>query len=253
MKVCIFVDGENFRHSIRDLFPKFNQNDYLPRDARWTDLFDWIATNVVVGGVAAQKVRTYWYVVGEMEFSPYRVGSLSNDPARLRRILSRNLGYKAILDGLANDALRIERMKEIVEELKSQEREVSSRFAGWRAIQNGISGKHDAVEFRRAGSLTCNLLDKNRFGREKSVDVKLASDLIFLKDIYDVAVVVSGDQDYVPAVELVKDYGKRVVNVAFERGNGQLLPGGARRLNRAADSSLVIKHRQFAEFLNMPG
>ena len=32
-RVCIFVDGENFRNSIVELFPTFKQHDYLPKTA----------------------------------------------------------------------------------------------------------------------------------------------------------------------------------------------------------------------------
>lgn len=112
-------------------------------------------------------------------------------------------------------------------------------------------GKHAAIEFRKAGTITCNLLENNRFGREKAVDVKLASDLIALKDIYDIAVIVSGDQDYVPAVQVIKDYGKRVVTVAFERRDGRLLPGGARQLNQASDWGLPVKHSDLDSFLKI--
>jgi hypothetical protein len=40
MKACIFLDGENFRHSLTKLFPEsFNPLDYLPKDADWTGFF----------------------------------------------------------------------------------------------------------------------------------------------------------------------------------------------------------------------
>ena len=43
-RVCIFVDGENMRHAIVELFPTpiFNEFDYLPKNADWTKFFDWI-------------------------------------------------------------------------------------------------------------------------------------------------------------------------------------------------------------------
>ena len=81
--------------------------------------------------------------------------------------------------------------------------------------------------------------------------MKLASDLIMLRDIYDVAIILSGDQDYVPAVEVVKDSGRRVVNVAFQTRGGQLLPGGARRLNQVTDRSISITHQDLGRFLNL--
>jgi uncharacterized LabA/DUF88 family protein len=64
------------------------------------------------------------------------------------------------------------------------------------------------------------------------VDVNLGVDMVLFRDIYDVAVIVSGDQDYVPAVQAVKDSGKHVVNVAFLARNGVLLPGGCASAER---------------------
>lgn len=189
-KVCIFVDGENFRHSIRGLFPEFNSSDYLPKRADWTQFFDWIAGRI---SESPHRVRTYWYVVRLLEFFPFGLNRLQHDHKKLRSTLSKSTSLKSILDG--------------------------------------ISTTHKAIEFRRAGSINCNLFQNNKFGSEKAVDVKLATDIITLRDIYDIAAIVSGDQDYVPAVEVIKDSGKRVVNAAFETQNGRLLPGGARRLN----------------------
>lgn len=83
------------------------------------------------------------------------------------------------------------------------------------------------------------------------MDIKLATDLIKLKDIYDVAVIVSGDQDYVPAVDAIKDFGKHTVNVAFLTEQNRLLPGGAKRLNQSTDRSMEIKHLDLKKYLNL--
>ena len=98
--------------------------------------------------------------------------------------------------------------------------------------------------------MTCNLFTK-QLGTEKAVDVKLASDMITLKDIYDIAIIVSGDQDYVPAVEVVKDAGKQVVNVAFLTRRGDLLPGGARRLNQVTDWHCEVGFGIFQNYLGI--
>lgn len=89
--------------------------------------------------------------------------------------------------------------------------------------------------------MTYDLFER-KLGREKAVDVKLACDMLMLRKIYDVAIIVSGDQDYVPAVEIVKDSGKEVVNVAFEKMNGTLIPGGARQLNIKTDDSFGVPY-----------
>lgn len=53
-------------------------------------------------------------------------------------------------------------------------------------------------------------------GRQKGVDVKIAVDMIdkAVQKVYDTAILVSGDSDLVPAVNLVKDIGAHV-EVAF--------------------------------------
>jgi len=252
MKACVFVDGENFRHSIVDLFPEFRQEDYLPKTANWTNLFDWIVRSVVEDG---ERIRTYWYVIKSLDFYPYRFP----DPQRtdypsktkeeLHRLLSKHKPYQQQLECLSGDDLDTA-MSGIVTVLKQRKENLQRRFDGWIEIQGGISLRHKAIEFRRAGAMTCRLFE-NVLGREKAVDVKLASDMITLKDIYDIAIIVSGDQDYVPAVEVLKDFGKRVVNVAFLTRGGRLLPGGARRLNQVTDWSFNIPHRELAEHLQI--
>lgn len=71
-------------------------------------------------------------------------------------------------------------------------------------------------------------------------------------DIYDVAIILSGDQDYVPAVQVVKDSGRRVVNAAFQTRSGRLLPGGARRLNQVTDRSINIGYDALNAHLKIP-
>ena len=64
------------------------------------------------------------------------------------------------------------------------------------------------------------------------------------------AIIVSGDQDYVPAAQKTQDLGKTVINVAFEKRNGDLLPGGARRLNIRCDDSISIPHAELLKFIS---
>lgn len=52
---------------------------------------------------------------------------------------------------------------------------------------------------------------------EKGVDAALVTDLLSLawQQAYDVAVLVSGDADYIPAVEYVQERGLKVINAAW--------------------------------------
>ncbi len=245
-RVCVFVDGENLRHSICDLFERFNKSDYLPHKAKWKDFFDFLVKKVHDDG---ERIRTYWYVVQHIDFFPYKFPDAEKKTDMLYKILSKHDPFKNILDDLEAED-RKDKMKELTEALKKKEAQMTTRFKGWDKIQNEIALEHDAVEFRRAGAIRYDLFT-NCFGTEKAVDVKFATDLITLTEIYDTAIIVSGDQDYVPAVQYVKDRGKRVVNVTFKTRNGRMLPGGARRLNEITDWSFAISYEECKEFLNI--
>jgi len=141
-------------------------------------------------------------------------------------------------------------MKEILNDLLKEQEKIEKRFDGWITIQNGIQKDNESIEFRRAGSNSYNLF-KRSFGFEKAVDVKLSVDLVLLRGIYDIAVIVSGDQDFVPAVQVVKDFGKKVVNVSFKTRGGELLPGGSRKLNIVTDGRLILEYDTLKNLLGL--
>lgn len=248
-RACVFVDGENFRHAIGDLFENFDRADYLPKKASWAELFDYLVTQTAHAVTCSdiERVRTYWYVVAHVDFFPYKFPDAERQTENLLRVLGKDRQLKDELEALQG-ARRIERMKQVVDDLRGRQTRMNNRFNGWVTLQNGIALRHPAIEFRRAGAIRYDLFTHS-FGQEKAVDVKLAIDLLKLRDIYDIAVIVSGDQDYVPAVEVVKDLGKTVVNVAFETRGGKLLPGGARWLNQITDNSLRIKYPDLSRYL----
>jgi uncharacterized LabA/DUF88 family protein len=245
---CLFVDGENFRHTISELFhSRFDKRDYLPKKADWTAFFDWLVE--AAAGAGAVRLRTYWYVVEHLDFYPYSLPSQGKDCDKLIRLLNKSEIISERLNDLNGVRLDAE-LTAIVKELTDQKQKIQSRFNGWQTMHNGIATRHRAVEFRRAGGIRYDLFTR-QFGQEKAVDVNLAVDLITLQSIYDTAIIVSGDQDYIPAVQRVKDSGKCVVNVAFKTPNGKLLPGGARRLNQLTDWSYEVQYEQFAQHLGL--
>ena len=72
-KVCTFVDGENFRYSTNKLFPN-NNTEYLPK-ANWSIFFDFLVTELKSKyqySENIERLRTYWYVVENIDFIPYR-------------------------------------------------------------------------------------------------------------------------------------------------------------------------------------
>jgi len=70
---------------------------------------------------------------------------------------------------------------------------------------------------------------------EKGVDVAIAVDMLRLamKDVYDTAILVSGDGDFAYAVEAAKDFGKHVENACTRSGQ-------SRHLKRACDRFVLL-------------
>ena len=251
-RVCVFVDGENLRYSIVGAFKGkglFDAREYLPAKANWAEFFDWIVQQVA--GIDGQRLRTYWYLIDGLAFQPYGLRNLAKpgQEEKARNVLSRNPRFRSELAALSGSDAEA-KIRETLAGMVAEKQKMSSRFDGWKEVQDGIAKRHRAVEFRRSGIMKYQLLEK-RFGQEKAVDVKLACDMLMLRDIYDVAIIVSGDQDYVPAVEIVKDSGKEVFNVAFKKMNGELIPGGARQLNIKTDDSFSVPYLELKRHMGL--
>lgn len=243
------MDGENFRHSLVDVFKgEFNPQDYLPKRANWTEFFDYLVSQATYYG-DVDRLRTYWYVVQHVDFRPYNLPNPESKKEEFIKIVNRDKNVRDEIERTSKEDLD-NRLKQIYTRMQARERSFSNRFQGWNTLQNGISAKHNSIEFRRAGAISYNLYQEG-LGQEKSVDVKLAIDLAVLKDIYDIAIIVSGDADYVPAVQAIKDFGKKVINVSFLTRRGDLLPGGARRLNHLTDTSIQVPYDVLKELLNI--
>jgi len=243
MDACVFVDGENFRFSIVELFKgEFRPQDYLPSTAKWSEFFEYVR----IQSNADFLLRTYWYVVDRIDAWPY--GLLKLPDEKLFKILSKDGETAGKLNAESNIVKKSELAKKIATQLEQEKDRMQSRFEGWRTVQDSIASNQDSLEFRRAGAIAYNCFT-GKLLKEKAVDVKLSVDLLELKDAYKMAIIVSGDQDYVPAVQALKDYGKIVVNVAFSRKDGSLLPGGARRLNIMTDKRITIPYEKCKELL----
>jgi uncharacterized LabA/DUF88 family protein len=70
----------------------------------------------------------------------------------------------------------------------------------------------------------------------KGDDIRLATDLIngAYENLYDFAIVVSGDEDFIPAIKLVQKMGKKVINAFFPKSSSYLL-------RNCCDSSINLK------------
>lgn len=72
----------------------------------------------------------------------------------------------------------------------------------------------------------------------KGDDVFLATDLIkgAYENLYDVAIIISGDADFIPAIRLVQKNGKKVINAFFPKSSSYLL-------RNCCDGSINLKKK----------
>jgi uncharacterized LabA/DUF88 family protein len=84
---------------------------------------------------------------------------------------------------------------------------------------------------------------------EKGVDILLATDMLSLayRNAYDTAILVSGDSDYIPVVEMVQQLGKRVENASFKKTSSY-------ELRKVCDDFILLDKYldKFTEPLNKP-
>jgi len=245
-KVCVFVDGENFRFSLTDLFRNetynFSKQDYLPK-ARWFDFFSCIVQEFGLG-LEYELLRVYWYVISTIDYRPHSV------PYEYEKILNIVKKYPQHHNDYKNHNNKDAFYKDFNRKLQQNKKTMQQRFEGWAKIHNSIEHSYSQIEFRRSGSIPCNLVDRS-LETEKGVDTQLATDLITLADIYDVAIIISGDADYIPPIKAIKNKGKLVCNVSFLSESGKQLPGGAGRLDNIVDIRQVIPFDKMLSWMDV--
>jgi len=123
---------------------------------------------------------------------------------------------------------------------------VQTRFEKFRGEQRIISENFPEITFQRNGSVYYN---SHGYQGEKGVDIALAIGMVDLMEDYDIAVLVSRDADFEPAVEHVQRHGKRVANVSFLKADGSELPGAATQLLDRVDGSIQLTHADMTRFM----
>lgn len=250
-KICIFIDGENLRHSIKGLFPDHYNNTHYYPFADW-DLFikaivQLTSRKINLNADHAKLIRCYWYVINELFFDK----EYTKDYFKSQKVHDKLKYYKRVASSVAKKEIlptdsKIQAiLKECEDLLQGNQKSIEKQLESWSQIQSTIQLKYTQIQFQKFGYLKTRLDDgagKISFDGEKGVDIKLATDLITMNKIYDIAILVSGDADYIPAIHAIKNLGKQVVIVDFKTKHGKFLPGGAVKLREHADFSFSINY-----------
>jgi len=94
-------------------------------------------------------------------------------------------------------------------------------------------------------------LFERREGGEKQVDVYLATQIVALayENAYDIAYLVTGDEDFCPAIELVQQKGKIVVAASFNKSLSHELTLKADRILRLDGGTRETNHVHWQNFI----
>lgn len=224
LKTVLFVDGRNFKYNLRVFrfdFPakKDERVSYYALDEKhflWNKFFPGVinAFNLALG-IEHRLIRVYWY-------NADKIRPFIKNPDLARVIVD---NYKEKFPDLT-----IEKVLDLAKcwydlEYKHFQLAKDQIYA---AIQKNTS----FLEIKYIGEYVVHpytvwKLEKDRNDRfiyegtrigEKGVDVGIAADMIAKMPYYDVAVLISGDADFIPVVCYLKEHLKTVYQFSLSQG-----------------------------------
>ncbi|WP_428261182.1 NYN domain-containing protein [Haliangium sp.] len=237
-RFLLFVDGSNLFGILKGL--ELQVDDY---QGFYRYLFEevvaaWRETLVGDDAMTARMVRVHWYVVGEIDDWDL------DDPKAQSRLQEQfdkdeDLRYFYALEaerqGASGSAVHRKAWELCLAESRRWYENKRVTLSKMRRFYHAVRSNTDFIDIAERGHWKVDLL--HRMVTEKGLDTSLAVDMIALLDSYDVAVVISGDADMIPSMELVKSRQKQVAVVEFHRGDrpDRRGRGFASRLKLSAD------------------
>jgi len=206
MRVLILIDAKNFENGLINLFKQRKEFRFIDFNRINMFLLDYLKNNIQYKDCNLHHVRTYFYTG---QYTDHLI-------KKIEKYLEKNPEEKDIVQPL------IERCK--------REQEKQNTFFN-------IAKNYYYFEIK-AKPLQFSYSDTKVF--QKGVDVQLAVDLVDFahKDVYDVAILLSGDIDLLESVINAKNMGKQIIVLGDESVT-------AEEIKRSAD--MFIDIRKFNE------
>ena len=113
-------------------------------------------------------------------------------------------------------------------------------------VEDRLRRFHDKLRYLGFRVIAREAYDENR-KEQKEVDVALACELVAhaFKDNYDVAILVSGDRDFIPAIQQIQSAGKKVEVAAFANSVGS-------EMRKAGDNFHELEKMPLLSVFNPP-
>lgn len=250
-RAAFFVDGNNFYHACVNVAPDGTKL----MSARDHDDIDFRKLAEHLAGPDREVVSIQYYI-GELD----KDGNNKEQYDRQQRLFSelekdgvivcggrmvkrpiKNKPGAALSKLLSTEAFRIglpESLRRELWELQEQQT-VADAVKAWLDELPGRNVQISATIYMKLNEW-CTHYDKNFILQEKGIDVRLAVDMTAMayRDEYDVAYLLSGDGDFIPAVEEIQYINKKVFAVACGEQS-------ISALYKAADTCLPIAKREY--------
>lgn len=178
MEVLIFIDGKNFEQGVINLSKKRSEFRFVDFHKIKNFIIEYLKNNPQYKDIPLSLVRTYFYT-GEYTESLIR---------KVEKQLEKNVGN--------------EKLKGLLEDVKRKYR-IQSNFIKFSKSYYFFELRLKPLQFSTS----------NFSIFQKGVDVQIASDLVDFthKNIYDIAVILSGDVDLLESIKIAKGMGKQII------------------------------------------
>ncbi len=248
LKTVIFIDGQNFKKDLQKFRFKaagHNLPEYRLDEKHflWEDFFrQAISVFSDQTRIPHRLLRVYWY-------NTQATTPLHRYDRAVRDIIDQ---YREIYPDLTPPLV-----ESLAQRWHQHQRELLSRAK--EEVFDDIQKRTSFLEFKYVGQLVLRpykvkelLRDKDREGSflyqgtvegEKGVDIGITIDMISKMAHYDAAVLISGDTDFIPLIQYLKDSLKLVYSLSLSRGEQGQLQLFSPQIKNAVDYFHVVPEK----------
>jgi uncharacterized LabA/DUF88 family protein len=221
IRFAFFVDGSNLFGSLKGMAVEVEDYqaffNYLYKAAEQ----QWRSSVSADSGAVTLLQRVYWYQVGSIdEWNLDDAQAQAYLHERFEENKQLRAGYMATagkaMAGQSQEAVARKAWVLCFDELKGWYETKNKALEGMRRFHHAVQSSTDLIDILEVGHWKVDFFSHEV--QEKGLDTRLAVDMVALEHSYDVAVVVSGDADSIPSIDLMKRRGKHVGAVEFVRG-----------------------------------
>ena len=226
LRTVIFVNGQNFRHNLRDFkfqsyppHPHHNEYRLDEKHFKWESFFkDSLKKFDDVIGEKHDLVRVYWYYANNItswSANNFRANQIVDHYADQFPELTTEMVIGKARDWYEQESRRFRQLRESVfKEIQRNSNMLEFRYVGNYVLAPFVPRR---IYYNNDGDLQ---YQGTQIG-EKGVDIGMAIDMISKMNNYDTAVLVSGDNDFIPVIQHLKDNLKHVHHFSVGHGVGR--------------------------------